>query len=436
MKVLLVSENRCRDNLVPWPIGPAWVAASAVAAGHEVHGLDLMFSDDPEADVAAAVRGLEPDCVGISIRNIDNQEMHSNEFFLPAARSVVEAVRSATDAPLVLGGSGFTIFPLECLDYLDVDLGIVGEGEGPFVSLLDALEDGPADPRDLSGIPGLARRGAAGRRVPPPERSGGYFGLFPPDRDAFGVERYDWVPGRDLPFVTSVQSRRGCSMHCIYCSSPTVEGRVVRCREPRSVADELESLEKEHGLQAVVFADSNFNHPASYAKELCGEIARRRLSLRWTCSVNPHWFDPSLFEPMRKAGCAGVSLGNESGSQTTLDALRKDFTAGDVRSCAKAVRRQGMQLFCFLLLGGPAETRDTVEESVALMDEVGADSVRVTAGIRIFPGCELERIALEAGSIKAGQNLLYPAFYLEDAVAPWLYDYMREVCAEREGWVM
>ncbi|MHB8896005.1 MAG: B12-binding domain-containing radical SAM protein [Candidatus Geothermincolia bacterium] len=432
MRVLLISENRCRENLVPWPIGPACVASAARARGHEVRGLDLMFSEDAGADVAAAVSDFEPDVVGLSIRNIDNQDMHANEFFVPAAAGVVSALRSATDAPIVLGGAGFTIFPLECLDYFDLEMGIVGEGEESFAALLDALESG-GEPAEQS-VPGLAFRRGGVRWVNPPGPYLDYAKMPEPDREAFSVERYNWTPGQGPPFVANVQSRRGCRMRCIYCSSPTVEGRVVRCRDPRAVANELESLEKDHGIKTVVFADSNFNHPAEYAKELCELIAAKRLALMWACGVNPHWHDPALYSLMREAGCFAVSLGNESGSEPTLTSLRKEFTKEDVRASALAIKAEGMLLHCFLLLGGPDETRMTVDESVRLMDELEPDAVRVTVGIRIFPGCELEGIAAANGIIEEGQDLLDPAFYLEPELAPWLYEYMSATCGTREGW--
>lgn len=438
MKVLVISENRCRENLVPWPIGAAYVAASARAHGHEVRGLDLMFSEDAEAEVAAVAREFDPDCVGVSIRNIDNQDMFASESFVSAAGRVISSLRRTTDAPVVLGGAGFTIFPLECLDRFDLELGIVGEGEEAFVSLLGEMEKDPSlDSAIASGsIGGLAVRKGGLRRVFPTEPRPRFDAVPAPDRVAFSPARYNWRPGEGPPFVANMQSRRGCNMRCIYCSTPTVEGRVVRCRDPLAVAEELESLEKDWGIATVFLADSNFNHPLEYAEGLCREIARKHLSLRWSCIVNPHWFDRALFGLMREAGCFAVSLGNESGSETTLSALRKDFTADDVRACVHAIKEQGMQLSCFLLLGGPGETRGTVEESIALMDELGPDIVRVTVGIRIFPGCEIERAAVEKGMIVEGQDLLRPAFYLEPGTEGWLYEHMREICSTREGWFM
>ena len=62
--------------------------------------------------------------------------------------------------------------------------------------------------------------------------------------------------------------------------------------------------------------------------------------------------------------------------------------------------------------------------------------VWVTVGVRIFPGCELEQIAVADGFISRGQDLLRPAFYLAREVAPWLYQTMVEVCASRPTWFL
>jgi len=145
-------------------------------------------------------------------------------------------------------------------------------------------------------------------------------------------------------------------------------------------------------------------------------------------------YEPGLYGLMKEAGCLAVSLGNESGSDEMLRSLKKDFTASDVRKNAAAAREAGLMVNCFLMLGGPGETRESVEESIALMDELRPDAVIVTVGVRIFPGCELESIAVADGFISEGQDLLEPAFYLARDVAPWLYDRMAQVCATRPTW--
>jgi radical SAM superfamily enzyme YgiQ (UPF0313 family) len=432
VKVLLVSENRCRENLVPYPLGVACVAAAAREAGHEVSGLDLMFSEDPLEEVTARIRAFKPDLVGLAVRNIDNQDMHASEFYLPQVKEIADRISSLTAAPIVLGGAGFTIFPLQCLEYLDLEMGIVGEGERSFVELLSRLEDS----LDISDTPGLALRQDGGMTVNPPGPHAWPGTIPPPDREILDVKPYNYIPGQGPPRMANLQARRGCHLRCIYCTSPRVEGRVVRVRDPGEVADELASLEREHGSRNVVFVDSLFNYPMPYTADLCHEIASRGLSIKWHCNLNPLYCDADLLALLREAGCASLSIGNESGSDDILQSLKKGFTRDDVVRSISEAKRLGFFLNCFLLLGGPGETERTVEESVALMSGLEVDEVRVTVGVRIYPDCELHDISLREGIITSNQNLLYPTFYISPQTADWLYDYMREICASRKGWYL
>ncbi|HEY5532726.1 MAG TPA: radical SAM protein [Candidatus Anoxymicrobiaceae bacterium] len=431
MKVLLISENQCRDNMIPYPLGTAWIAAAARSAGHEVAGLDLMFSDDIARDTARAVADFSPDCIGISIRNIDNQDIKATEFYLPPVRAVVSACRSGSGAPIVLGGAGFTIFPLECLEYLDVELGIVGEGEESFPRLLEVIESG-GDPRDL---PGLALRRDGTSRVNPLGALPDIERLIMPDHAAFDVGLYNFNPGAGQPFMANVQSRRGCHMQCIYCSSPLIEGRAVRMRDPVLVADEAQALD-ELGIKTVMFTDSLFNYPRDYARRLCRELASRKLNLTWGASYSPAFNDPELFDLMREAGCYTLSIGNESGSEDMLASLRKGFGKEQILESVRSTREAGLSYFCFLMLGGPGETRESVEESICFVEELEPESVRVTVGIRIYAGCELVSIAEREGLIEPGRNLLHPVFYLAPEVEPWLLEYMEEACRQRPGWIL
>lgn len=432
MRVLLISENRCRENLVPYPLGVAYVAAAARQAGHEVACLDLMFSDRPVEDILKVVRDFRPQCIGLSVRNIDNQDMFAGRFYLPPLRDMVRALKEESDSPVVLGGAGFTIFPLQCLEYLDLEVGVVGEGERTFPRLLDRLErEAPVE-----DLPGLAVRTREGSRVnPPPPHA--WPGLFPPpERRLFDVTRYDWSPGSQPALVANLQARRGCPMRCIYCTNPGIEGRMVRVRPPREVADELASLERDFGIRFAIFTDSLFNYPPDYSLELCREIASRRLSIRWWCTANPLYCDREFLEAASSAGCVGLSIGNESGCDDILAALKKDFTREDVVRSVREAHRVGLRTNCFLLLGGPGENERTVQESVELMLELAPTQVTVTVGIRVYPGCELRDIALREGMIKEGQDLLFPAFYLSPEVSDWLYPHMRALCDSHPGWTL
>src|SRR5204863_2258537 len=114
----------------------------AAEAGHEVRVLDLCFSEDPAADVRAALAAQRPEAIGISLRNVDNCAYPDTVSYLPHYRAVVEACRAASAAPIVLGGSAFTTMPAHYLAALEVPYGVVGEGDVAFPAAVPRLVAG------------------------------------------------------------------------------------------------------------------------------------------------------------------------------------------------------------------------------------------------------------------------------------------------------
>ena len=151
MRVLLISANIERMNLLPLPLGPALVAAACRKAGHDVVLLNLMFEGDTPSAIQDCLEGLRPEVIGISVRNIDDQNMASPKFLLPPVREVVKTCRSLCEAPIIVGGAGYSIFPGSALRYLGADMGICGEGEVAFAALLERVAKGSP----VSGLPGL-----------------------------------------------------------------------------------------------------------------------------------------------------------------------------------------------------------------------------------------------------------------------------------------
>ena len=82
MRVLLISANTEGLNMPTLPLGLAYVAASTRKAGHEVRYLDLMAQEDAQAVIKKIVQDLRPDVVGISVRNIDDQDMANPDFLM------------------------------------------------------------------------------------------------------------------------------------------------------------------------------------------------------------------------------------------------------------------------------------------------------------------------------------------------------------------
>jgi radical SAM superfamily enzyme YgiQ (UPF0313 family) len=244
-----------------------------------------------------------------------------------------------------------------------------------------------------------------------------------------------WIPpgidARDL--WVPVQTRRGCPMDCAYCPNAVIEGRTLRRRSPERIVEWIRAM-SEAGCRNFNFVDNNFNLPPSYAKGLCRAIFRAGLDIRIWCTVYPKWIDAELAELMAAAGCRQASLGFESGSDRMLRSLNKRYCAEDVGAVSELLGNAGIGRMGFLLLGGPGETRESVEESLSFADTLGLEALKITCGIRLYPGTPLARTALEEGVIRPGDDLLAPRFYMAEGLREWLQERIATYASPRK-WV-
>src|SRR5210317_915344 len=139
MRVLLISANTEQINMPVLPLGLACVAAAIDGHGHRVKMLNLMMQTDTQKALYGTIADFNPEIIGISVRNIDDQNMENPRFLLKAVKDVVANCRKYSDATIVLGGAGYSIFPQATLDFLKADIGIQGEGESAFLTLLKRL---------------------------------------------------------------------------------------------------------------------------------------------------------------------------------------------------------------------------------------------------------------------------------------------------------
>ena len=423
MKVLLISANTEKINMPTLPLGLACVAAATRRARHDVAMVDLMAERDAPSVLKEAIEGFRPDLIGISVRNIDDQNMENPRFLLDPVKDIVAGCRSLSDATIILGGAGYSIFPESALDFLGADMGIQGEGEATFSDLMERMERGAG----FSGVPGLYLRGH-GLQC---ER------MFVKDLDLLPLPHADLLPlpSRKDELWMPVQTRRGCPLSCSYCSTGKSEGRVLRRRSPEIVFEWIAQWRKA-GVHQFYFVDNTFNLPSSYAKEICRKLIDQGLNIRWWSILYPKGVDEELIAYLARAGCEQVSIGFESGSERILRSMNKRFTPEEVRHISEMLSEYGIRRMGFLLLGSPGDTRESVEESLLFADSLKLDSLKVTAGVRIYPHTSLAKKAVEEGIIPLQDELLFPRFYLAKGLEEWLPKTLKSWAATRPHWMI
>ncbi|RLB06833.1 MAG: B12-binding domain-containing radical SAM protein [Deltaproteobacteria bacterium] len=423
MQILLISANRERMPYLVAPLGLAYIAGALKAQGHSVRAIDLCFCSDPEGDLIRVLEDFPPDLIGISLRNLDNLTYPSSVSYLPELEEVVEILRCRTSSPIVIGGSGFSLAPVPLMQRLDVDYGIVGEGERSMVKLVRSWQEGISP----QGIPGVLIKGKDEFLPPHPLEP-----LGDPDRNVLDNRRYLEEGG-----MANIQTKRGCPFNCIYCTYPLLEGKRVRLRDVGEVVRELKQLQGDQGVDYVYFVDDIFNFPPDYTEALCREMIAQGVKIKWTAFVNPRFLTPEIAQLMARAGCEGVELGVDSGSAQILRNYGKGFGVEDIVRACRLCREVDLNFALYLLLGGPGEDARSVQETFTLMDRLAPTAVIIMLGIRIYPYTRLQELAVREGMIKRGDDLLEPKFYISPLIGPErLIELVTEGAMQRRGWIV
>ncbi len=417
MKVLLVSVNRETEPFTAAPLGLALVATALRRAGHDVNALDLLFAEAPDVLLKNKIASVSPELVAVSVRNIES----SSRFLLPDYKETIALIKRETSAPVIIGGPGYSIMPKAALEFLGADYGMAGEGEVSVPMLADALQGRTP----ISSVPGLCRfEGGAYIQNPPSPLAADSF--FMPAWDLFPAEKYDML---------GIQSKRGCSFSCVYCTYPGLEGTKMRLRPPAEVAREMaDALDR--GLSApFYFVDNIFNNPPEHASAICDEIISLGIKPSFGCLASPVGLDPELLEKMKRAGCESVEIGADSLSDRALLKLGKNFSKKEAVESIIAAKKAGLICLVFLILGGPGEDIDTLKETFDALEDVQPDKVFAVAGVRIYPGTPLARLAVKEGLISPGDPLMFPQFYVSDRLGDNLYSVAEDYFRTHPDWV-
>jgi len=406
MRVLMVATNRERSPFPVAPLGALVVTAAARKADFEVDVLDLGVVHFPARALRVALQGGRYDVVAFSIRNLDNCSFSRPESYIEQVAELTDVVGRCTEAPIVLGGSGFSVAPAGWFRRTGADYGVVGEGELAFVELLSRLA-ADESPRGLTGV--VVREDASEASAATPcARVKDLDSLPMPSHEDC---RYSWYTKRG-GFV-SVQTKRGCPCHCIYCVYPALEGAGIRLRDPVAIADEVEAVVRAQGEEWFFFSDSVFNLPRSHAMEVCAELSRRGSPARWMAYCNPLGFDREFAEALVASGCVGVELGLDAAVDKMLVQMGKPFDQRQIRCSMEAARQAGLPLAVHLLFGGPTETLADVRETQEFLSSCApVNAVLASIGIRIHENTPLEKRARQEGLLEEAGDLFEPAFYV------------------------
>ncbi len=418
MNILLISANRLTAPYPVYPLGLEYVAG-AISSDHQVRLADMNTLANLD-NLAALIADFNPDVVGLSIRNVDNTDIRAPEGYVDEYRRIAIAIRRAGHAQLVLGGSGFTLFPHEMMAALEADYGVLGEGER-LAGLIDDLAAGRT-PSDAS----IVTRAMSSSR-PTPWR-GAVIRKFDADPDLAGFYLRRGA-------MLNLQTQRGCQFNCIYCTYPLIEGKTIRLADPDETGQMARRLQ-DAGARFLFITDSVFNARPSHCMTVADAFARYGVSIPWGAFFAPLPPPAHFYEQLAAAGLTHVEFGTESLSDAVLTAYGKPFRQNHIIAAHQAAIAAGVHVAHYFLLGGPGETNQTLNETLTCIDNLPRSVLFFFCGMRIYPHTVLHDIACKQGQITEKQEITAPLFYQCPGMDPeTITRQVTQRCAGRRNWI-
>lgn len=322
-------------------------------------------------DANALKRGAEETVEYILRNNFECAGFSATTLSYPYAVEIARLIRKKSPGiKLVIGGTHAQQDPATILAENPglFDFVCYGEGEYAFESLLDYLT-GAISKEKLLGWSYLEKgRIVKGQPAPIPENLD-VFGhpaeIVPAEYITLYHEKI--LAYKKLP-IFSVITSRGCPFQCTFCSTPNkfnyLYNKKMRYHSIKWVCQELKILEDKHGVREITFVDDTFNLRKTRVIELCQAKIKNNIRLVWTCSYEANIVDIQMMKKMRNAGCWGIMVGGESGSDRMLEFIKKGVTSRQLYRLGEIANSVGIVCRASFIIGFPGDTKETIEETI------------------------------------------------------------------------
>jgi radical SAM superfamily enzyme YgiQ (UPF0313 family) len=399
-KIVLVSANQVVD---PYPVYPLGLSYLSSYLKKKLPEFEIVFFDMNTSTIdnfAAMLRDVSPSYIGISLRNIDDVQIRESHGIIEGYQALVNVVRRNSASRLILGGAGFSIFPVVLFELLKPDFGISGEGEESFYDLIVCLENN----LPYHDVGGLVYAGEHKTILQP--RKGFIHNLELSFEDS--IVDYYWRQGGML----NIQTKRGCPHRCIYCTYPLIEGKNVRTLDPDEIVRSVSDLKSRYGIDYVFFTDSVFNIVNEYNIVLAKKMIESKVDINWGAYFSPYGLTEDTLRLYKESGLSHIEFGTESISEAQLKNYGKHFTVKDVFETSELCNKTDIHFAHFLILGGYGETEQTLDETFQNSRLIENTVYFPYIGMRIYPGTRLAELAVEEGVLDSRDGLLSPRYYI------------------------
>jgi len=415
--VLIQPKNTLAINIYP-PLNLVKIGSALQANGFEVKIIAAPILKQARKVILDECRDAL--MVGIGILTAE----------VPDAIGIAREIKKAFNLPIVWGGWHATLFPEQMAESSLVDKVIVDEGDELIVEAAEFyLKNKGAVGNDNNKILRNKSRIQLDS-LPEPDYS-----LVP------GIEHFINVPLTDkfleyddrairwLPYEAS----RGCPSRCTFCINIVTGNNVYRRKSAKKVVDEIVSLTNKYNLNHLKIIDDNMFVDVKWVKDIACGLIDNNLAITWDAECRVDYFSDShvndeCLELCVKSGMNELNFGIESGSEHTLELMKKGITPEQAIYAVESSSRHGIVSRCSFIIDIPGERESDIFKTVKLVNRI-REIPKTTCGVhtyRPYPKSELCEGLLKSGVIKQPEdfegwadNKFIEQFTYTDAKRSW-----------------
>jgi len=446
-KVLLINPPLTGDlsagiYTTKTPLGLAYIAGYLEKYDYPVIILDCMAYYDQivklkngtfrvglsEEKIVKKIKEFNPDIVGLSC---------SFTVYEKNSLRIAELVKKNSNALVVVGGAHSSANPTSVLKDKNVDMVARGEGEVIFLEIVKNFKN----KNKLNSTAGTIIRDKKGDiKTNKPAKQIEKIDDIPfPARHLLPMKKYLNHPQNSIANMrgptTEIVTSRGCPFRCIFCSIHTVWGRKWRARSANNVVDELEHLYKKYGIREFRFFDDNITWNKKRMIEICDEIIKRKLDIRWDTpnGVAIATLNEEVLRKMKKAGYYRIVMGIESGSKETLRYMKKPVSLKHAKKIIKLCNKIGIWTWSTFVIGFPEETLEEIEKTINFAKKSGLNFATFYVA-QPYAGTDMYEIynelGLLGGGIKSGSSVTSTQYHTKYFSAKELNELQKRAYSE------
>jgi len=308
------------------------------------------------------------------------------------------------DVPIILGGHHIGLAPDNLPEPFDI--GVIGEGEETMSELLrmyQMTDNGTF--YNLKDIKGISYRENGKVIVNERRPLIKDIDTIPyPARDLFDMEGYYLKPRKTFSSIvlgrgTQMLTSRGCFFSCCFCSSALFWRRKTRMHSAKYVIGEIKELVEKYKVEGLYIVDDLFAFNTERLTEIADEIVKSGIKLNLKIATRVSSITPENVKQFKRMGIQTACVGYESGSQKTLDYLKKGTQkVSDGVIAAKLLNDNGISNHGYFMFGAPGETREDMMETIQFIKDNNITSFNICA-VTPYPGTELWEYAKSKGLV-------------------------------------